>query len=162
MNMSDYRTALGSFMTGVTVVAAFDEAGAPWGLTANSFTSVSLDPALILVCVDRKGRTWPTFEASHSFSVNILAAEQEAMARHFAGPDPNRFASVPWTREEGGAPLLHDTAAWLDCRVSERIPAGDHVILLGEVARFGHAPRTPLGYCRGSFVEAHPARSSAA
>ena len=84
MDKSEYRKALGSFMTGVTVVSAFDKGDAPWGVTANSFTSVSLEPAIVLVCIGKAGRTYPTFVEANHFAINILAADQQEFASHFA------------------------------------------------------------------------------
>ena len=148
---SDYRRVLGCFPTGVTVVATFDAEGAPWGLTANSFCSVSLDPPLILICLDRRGRAWPVFAEAERFSINILAAEQKSLAQHFASPAPNRFEDVTWMNGEAGTPLLPETAAWLECSTDRQIDAGDHVILLGAVASYGQGVPMPLGFCRGTF-----------
>jgi len=152
---SQYRQALGAFLTGVTVVTALDEAGEPWGVTANSFTSVSLDPAIILVCLGKQGRAWPAFAAAERFAVNILAANQQALATHFAGRAENRFSGIEWTHRYGAA-ILPRSAAWLDCRMRERIDAADHAMLLGDVLAFDHAPHPPLGYHRGGFVTANP------
>jgi flavin reductase (DIM6/NTAB) family NADH-FMN oxidoreductase RutF len=146
-----YRKALGIFPTGITLVAAFDGDDAPWGLTANSFCSVSLDPPLILVCLDRRGRAWPVFSKATRFSVNILASGQDHLARHFASPAPNRFATTAWTRSEAATPLLPETAAWLECKTDRQIDAGDHVILLGAVVSYGQREHQPLGFCRGAF-----------
>lgn len=154
MNISDYRQALGSFVTGVTIVAAFDFNGDPWGLTANSFCSVSLDPPLVLVCLDRRGRAWPVFAGARHFSINILAAGQADLAQHFAGPTPNRFATIIWTRGQASTPLLPETSAWFECATNRQIDAGDHVILLGAVAAYGHTGQAPLGYCRNTFFTA--------
>ncbi len=151
METSIYRQTLGSFATGVTVTAAFDGEGEPWGLTANSFCSVSLHPPLVLVCLDPRGRAWPVFANAERFSVNILAAEQQELAQHFASSTRNRFAGIPWTRGEAGAPLLPSTSAWLECATERQIDAGDHVILLGAVNACGDRGLTPLGYCRSTF-----------
>ena len=157
MEKSNLRAALGSFITGVTIVTVFDANNEPWGVTANSFTSVSLEPPLVLVCIGKKGRTYPTFAASDRFAVNVLSAGQQGLARHFAGQTENRFTGVDFNSFEDGAPLLHGTAAWFDCRVHDRISAADHEILIGQVGRFNNEAIAPLGYCRGSFVTAHPA-----
>jgi len=159
MDTSNYRQTLGNFATGVTVVAAFDGEGEPWGLTANSFCSVSLDPPLILVCLDRRSRTWPVFASAEQFSVNILAAEQKALAEHFASAAPNRFATMTWTKGQSGTPLLPETSAWLECTTDRQIDAGDHVILLGAVASYGQNDQPPLGYCRGVFFSPDADRS---
>jgi flavin reductase (DIM6/NTAB) family NADH-FMN oxidoreductase RutF len=151
METSAYRKALGNVPTGVTIVAAFDVDGEPWGLTANSFTSVSLDPPLILVCLDRRGRAWPVFAETARFSVNILAAGQRSLAQHFASPAPDRFATVAWAHGEASTPLLPETAAWLECAADRKIDAGDHVILLGAVVSYGQSEHQPLGFCRGAF-----------
>ncbi len=151
MDTSAYRKALGSFPTGVTVVAAFDRDDVPWGLTANSFCSVFLDPPLILVCLDRRGRAWPVFSKAARFSVNILASGQDHLARHFASPAPNRFATTAWRSGEASTPLLPETAAWLECKTARQIDASDHVILLGVVASYGRGDPMPLGFCQGAF-----------
>ena len=151
METSAYRKVLGHFPTGVTVVAAFDDEDAPWGLTANAFCSVSLDPPLILVCLDRRGRAWPVFSWAERFSINILASDQVELGKHFASPIPNRFATAAWTRGEAGTPLLPETTAWLECRTDRQIDAGDHAMLLGAVTSYGCRDLTPLGHCRGVF-----------
>ena len=151
MDLTAYRQTLGCFPTGVTVVAAFDDDEAPWGLTANAFCSVSLDPPLVLVCLDRRGRAWPIFEKAGRFSVNMLGSGQIDLAKHFASPTPNRFATVAWTRGEASTPLLPGTAAWLECRTDRQIEAGDHIILLGAVVSHGKRDLAPLGFCRGAF-----------
>lgn len=158
MQKSVYRTALGAFLTGVTVVTVFDDNDEPWGVTANSFTSVSLDPPLVLVCIGKKGRTWPVFSCAQRFGVNVLSASQQDLAMHFAGSAENRFASVAHSRRDNGAPLLENSAAWFDCEVHERVSVADHEILIGKVVGFGHTGATPLGYCHGAFVTAQPAQ----
>lgn len=152
---SEFRKALGTFLTGVTVVTTVDGAGEPWGVTANSFTSVSLDPPIILVCLGRQGRAWPAFGIAERFAVNILAADQHTLATHFAGRTQNRFTGIDWIHQNDAA-LLPGVAAWLDCRVRERIGAGDHAILLGDVRAFDHSPRPSLGYHRGGFAATRP------
>ena len=153
MDMRDYRRALGSFPTGVTIVTAFDRSGEPWGLTANSFTSVSLDPPVISVCVAKSGRVFPTLAASDRFAVSILSAGQKALALHFASNVENRFTGTDWTGGQG-APLLPGASAHLDCAVHGRVDAGDHEILLGRVLHYAYAPVPPLVYCRGAFFSA--------
>lgn len=151
LKKSAYRKTLGNFVTGVTVVAALDDDGAPWGLTANSFCSVSLDPPQILVCLDRRGRTWRVFSRAETFSINILAFEQVELAKHFASSTPNRFASVAWTHGEAGCPLLPGTSAWLECKKDRKIHAGDHAIMLAVVTGYGRRDVAPLGFCDGTF-----------
>ena len=153
MDMRDYRRALGAFPTGVTVVAAYDAAGDPWGLTANSFTSVSLEPPLISVCVAKAGRVFPTLSGSDHFAVNILSSGQKDIALHFASNVENRFSNTEWTP---GAltPLIPGASACLECAMHDRVDAGDHEILLGRVVHYSHSPLPPLVFCRGTFFSA--------
>ncbi len=152
MDLNDYRRALGAFPTGVTIVTAFDEMGEPWGLTANSFTSVSLEPPVISVCVAKSGRVFPTLTQSTRFAVNILSDQQRDLAMHFASDIANRFTGTEWEAQADGAPLFPRASARLDCIVHDRVDAGDHEILLGRVIFYDHCPNPPLIYCRGAFV----------
>jgi flavin reductase (DIM6/NTAB) family NADH-FMN oxidoreductase RutF len=153
MDLRDYRKCLGSFPTGVTIVTAFDGQGEPWGLTANSFTSVSLDPPVVSVCIAKSGRVFPTLSGSDHFAVNILSAGQQDLALHFASDVENRFTGTDWTAG-AASPLLPGAAAQLDCIVHDRVDAGDHEILLGRVVHYAQAPLPPLVYCRGVFFPA--------
>ncbi|WP_120632688.1 flavin reductase family protein [Ruegeria sp. EL01] len=153
MNIRDYRNALGSFPTGVTIVTAFDADHQPWGLTANSFTSVSLQPPVISVCVAKSGRVFPTLSGSNHFAVNILSADQQALALHFASDVENRFTDTNWIKGNA-APILPGASAHLHCVTHDRVDAGDHEILLGRVTSYTHAPVPPLVYCRGNFFAA--------
>ncbi len=147
------RTAFGAFLTGVTVVTTTDAAGRPIGFTANSFTSVSLDPPLLLVCLARRSHNYATLTQAKGFAVNILAEDQEAVSNTFARPSDDRFASVAWTPGPQGAPILDGASAWFDCTTHEIVEAGDHAILLGRVAAFADAGTTGLGYARGAYVK---------
>lgn len=154
------RQALGSFLTGVTVVTTIDADGAPRGFTANSFTSVSLDPPLILVCIGKKSRSLPSFAEGTGFAVNILSELQQPVARIFATPTPDRFSGLNWQTGPAGNPILPDSCAWLDCRRHQYIDAGDHLIMIGLVAGFSDSTHPPLGYCRGAYVSAGLERSA--
>ncbi|MCF3638924.1 flavin reductase [Rhizobium sp. TRM95111] len=145
------RDAFGAFLTGVTVVTTIDDAGAPLGFTANSFTSVSLDPPLLLVCLAKTSRNYTTLTAAKGFGVNILSESQKDVSTTFARPVEDRFASVDWRRGPFGAPVFADVAAWFDCAMHEVVDAGDHVILLGRVEGFQNSGRTGLGYARGGY-----------
>ncbi len=147
------RRALGAFATGVTIVTSRDEDGAPVGLTANSFTSVSLDPPLVLVCIAESAASYGVFRAADRFAVNVLRADQAALAKLFATRGADKFAGVSWREGVTGAPVLNDVAAWFDCRTHALTPAGDHAILIGRVVDFGESDAPPLGYHRGGFVE---------
>ena len=153
MDIRDYRHALGSFPTGVTIVTAYDNDNQPWGLTANSFTSVSLDPPVISVCVAKSGRVFPTLSGSDHFAINILSASQKDLALHFSSNVENRFTNTDWTAGQT-APLLPGASAHLDCTIHDRIDAGDHEILLGRVLEYTHTTVPPLVYCRGIFFAA--------
>lgn len=147
------RNVLGAFVTGVTVVTTFDHQGRPRGLTANSFTSVSLNPALILVCIDEGAASYSAFTACKRFAVNILSERQQPVSALFASKSPDKFKRVRWTKSAGGSPLLEHSLAWIDCRLHTLMPFGDHAILVGEVAGCeAGAGERPLGYFRGGYV----------
>lgn len=146
-----YRKALGSFVTGVTVVTTLDD-DVPRGFTANSFTSVSLDPPLVLVCVDRRINSYPVFSKASAFAVNVLADDQRSIANIFASKEQNKFRMVDWTRSRAGSPVIAGTSALFDCTVHERYDCGDHEILVGRVQAFGTRDHAALGYWRGAYV----------
>jgi flavin reductase (DIM6/NTAB) family NADH-FMN oxidoreductase RutF len=141
-----FRDALAQFATGVTIVATLDRDGEPRGFTANSFTSVSLDPPLVLVCVSRRVNSYPVLTQSGGFVVNILAQGQRDLSQRFASKEPDKFASVAWTPSATGAPILDGALAWLECRPWRRVTAGDHVVLIGEVVDLGVNPGEPLAF----------------
>ena len=145
------RDAFGAFPTGVTVVTTHDDAGQPIGFTANSFTSTSLDPPLLLVCLAQTSRNFATMTSAPGFAVNILSETQKDVSNTFARPVADRFASVEWSSVPGGAPIFADVAAWFDCDMEQVVEAGDHVILIGRVKRFGNSGLNGLGYVRGSY-----------
>ncbi len=146
------RQTLGCFVTGVTVVTALDGAGAPRGFTANSFTSVSLEPPLILFCIGKNAGSFDTFRTCGSFAVNILSESQREISNRFAGKVADRFAQIGWQPGQSGAPLLEGALGWLECTTEERIDAGDHVIVVGRVIAFRSGGDRPLGYFRGAYV----------
>ncbi|PVA10628.1 flavin reductase [Pelagivirga sediminicola] len=148
----ELRNALGAFATGVTVVTATQADGTPRGFTANSFTSVSLDPPLVLVCVAKTAGSCEVMEASDHMAINILAEDQRDVSGSFASRNGTRFEGVDWWTGASGAPILPGTAAMLDCTMERTIEAGDHVILMGRVIDFAHTSVAPLGYCRGAYV----------
>lgn len=149
----ELRRALGAFVTGVTVVTTTDAEGKPRGFTANSFSSVSLDPPLVLVCVAKTASSCAVFSAAKGYAVNILAEGQREVSGTFASRSADKFGAVSWRKERTGSPILDGVAAWLDCEPHDAVDAGDHVILIGRVLAFDHAPANPLGYCRGSYVD---------
>ncbi|WP_374653533.1 flavin reductase family protein [Dongia sp.] len=146
------RQAFSSFATGVTVVTVCDTLGRPRGMTANSFTSVSLAPPLILICVATQAPIWPAFAGAPTFAVNVLAAGQRELSQRFARPADDKFAGIGWQHGELGVPLIDGAAAHLECRRVREIEAGDHMILLGEVVHFAHSPAPPLVFHRGAYA----------
>jgi flavin reductase (DIM6/NTAB) family NADH-FMN oxidoreductase RutF len=145
------RDAFGAFLTGVTVVTTENAEGAPIGFTANSFTSVSLDPPLLLVCLAKTSRNYAVLTEAKGFGVNILAEDQKDVSNTFARPVEDRFAAVEWKKGPFGAPVFADVAAWFDCAMHELVDAGDHVILIGRVEGFENSGKTGLGYARGGY-----------
>ena len=149
----ELRKALGAFVTGVTVVTTCEADGTPRGFTANSFTSVSLDPPLVLVCIGKTALSYPVFCECEQFAINILAEDQTETSATFASKDPDKFERADWHRRAGGSPIIENAAAWLECARHELVEAGDHVILIGRVTDFAHTASNPLGFCRGSYVK---------
>ncbi|QIE57355.1 flavin reductase family protein [Pikeienuella piscinae] len=145
------RDAFGAFMTGVTIVTTIDAAGAPVGLTANAFTSVSLDPPLVLVCISRRSLSLSAFQRSGGFAVNILADDQQSLSDRFARRTEDRFSGVEWRPGPVGGPVLAGVCGWFDCRLHDQLAAGDHMILIGRVSGFDHNSQRPLGYSRGDY-----------
>lgn len=146
------RSAFGSFMTGVTVVTSHDDAGNPLGFTANSFTSVSLDPPLVLVCLANTSSNYKYFSKTSNFAINILSEAQIEVSNTFARPVDDRFATVVWQPGPHGSPILDDVSAWFDCAMHKTVDAGDHLILIGEVKAFNQDIAPGLGYARGAYV----------
>lgn len=146
------RRALGTFLTGVTVVTCIDELGRPRGFTANSFTSVSLDPPLVLVCIAKSAESIDAFVGAPGFGINILAEHQKPVSQTFASKSAEKFQSVGWLPGSTGAPSLEESIAWLDCHTRQRVDAGDHVVLIGEVVHFSTSRGRPLGYCQGNYL----------
>jgi len=147
-----FRQLLGHFVTGVTIVTTVDESGSPVGMTANTLTSVSLDPPLISVCVDRAAEMHRSLEQSRKFAVNILSSSQEALSRRFAEQGTRRFEGVGFQRTESGAVILDGILAHLECERVESFPAGDHTVFLGRVVSGGTWEGEPLVYYRGGYT----------
>ena len=140
------RRAFGSFMTGVTIVTTTDENNAPVGFTANSFTSVSMDPPLLLVCPGKHITFYELFNTTTHFAVSILAEGQEAISNNFASGPEDRFEQVNWHRDNFGSPVIDNACASFSCRVHHRFEAGDHMVLVGEILAFEQFERPGLGY----------------
>jgi (E)-2-((N-methylformamido)methylene)succinate hydrolase len=147
----DLRSAFGSFMTGVTVVTMQESNGSLRGFTANSFSSVSLDPPLLLVCLSKTASGYAPFSAAHYFAVNILAENQQNVSATFASKRPDKFSEVTYTQSEHGSPLITGAVASFDCASYDVVDAGDHVILIGRVVSYVYSNASPLGYARGGY-----------
>ncbi|EMD84196.1 alpha/beta fold hydrolase [Pacificimonas flava] len=156
---SDSRTlrdALGTFATGVTVVTTLGAEGEPVGLTANSFTSVSLDPELLLVCLAKTASSLVAFEQAPFFAVNVLHIGQQLVSNRFAMKMDDRFAETDWERWDSGVPIIRNSLASFECARHEMHDAGDHVLLIGRVERVRFEPRRdPLLYFRGKYRRLH-------
>jgi len=146
------RDVMSRFATGVTVVAAVDREGSPFGLTVSSFTSVSLEPPLILVCIDHGAASHDPLMAASHFTVNILGAAQSAVADRFATePSQGRFDDVSWSQSALGTPLVDGSRAWLECSRHEIYDGGDHSILLGRVEAAGSQGGPALLFHQGRY-----------
>lgn len=150
------RQAFGSFMTGVTVVTATAPDGTHVGFTANSFTSVSMDPPLLLVCPGHKLSSIGVFRECENFAITILAEGQEHVSNCFASSRDDRFDAVDWTLDPHGVPIITGSAAHFSCSVHQRMDAGDHMILIGEVQHFARTNRLGLGYGNGDYFSLPP------
>ena len=154
----DFRRFMSQFATGVTIVTAWDADRRPTGLTASSFTSVSLHPPLILVCVSQKAQSYPAIQAAGRFAVNILSRGQESASRRFAtsttAPSEEKFVGVEYRPGPLGLPVLADALAHLECAVVHAYPGGDHTIFVGQVETAecrDDAGKEPLLYFRGKY-----------
>jgi flavin reductase (DIM6/NTAB) family NADH-FMN oxidoreductase RutF len=146
-----YRQVLGHFPTGVTVITAAAE-GVPVGLAVGSFSSVSLDPALVAFFPDKGSSSWPKIEASGSFCVNILGEDQEEVCRRFASKGGDKFAGIGWDAAGSGSPLLHGVLAWIDCDIESVVEAGDHWCVMGRVRELDVSQEHgPLIFFRGGY-----------
>ena len=144
------RRILGHFPTGVTVVTAHLN-GEIYGMTANAVTSLSLNPPLILVAVDKSAAMHASLTASRHFAVNILSDAQEQLSRRFAMRGPKEVNDLAWTTGASGAPIMTDALAWVDCRLAEILPGGDHDIFIGEILAGDCREGSPLLYFQGKY-----------
>ena len=150
------RDALGCFATGVTVVTCLNDEGEPAGLTVNSFTSVSLDPPLLLVCVAKNAASESALTAAPNFAVNVLQTGQQPASIRFSTRDQDRFGATPWACGEAGAPILGDSLGVFECERFAVHDGGDHHILIGRVVKASFdATVDPLLYFRGRYRRLH-------
>ncbi|MCY4148303.1 MAG: flavin reductase family protein [Gammaproteobacteria bacterium] len=146
------RNAFGTFLTGITVVTTRQADGIPRGFTANSFTSVSLDPPMLLVCMDKHAESLDVFLESSGFSISILSESQIDLSVLFASKQPDKFEITEWTDSPSGYPVLDGSCAWFDCERCNQVDAGDHIVLFGEILSFDYNGKYGLGYVRGGYT----------
>lgn len=150
----DYRSALGCFPTGVCLITTLGPGGEHAGLTVNSFSSVSLDPPMVLWSLARSAGCAPVFRDAEYFAINVLAADDEQLSRHFASSGADKFArfSARFAPGLGGVPVLQGAAASFECHSRYRKYGGDHIVLIGVVERYAHTERKPLLFHRGRYA----------
>lgn len=146
-----FRRVLSHFAAGVTVVTTVDRERRPHGLTATAFTSVSLEPPLVLVCVDKKAETYPQFEPAGIFAVNFLSLEQREISQRFAKHGGDKFNGLGWRPGVLGAPLLDDTIGHVECRIRNWYEGGDHTIMVGEIESAAALDGEPLLHFRQAY-----------
>jgi 3-hydroxy-9,10-secoandrosta-1,3,5(10)-triene-9,17-dione monooxygenase reductase component len=150
LDTMEYRHVMGHFATGVVVLTGLDGAQ-PAGMTCQSFVSLSLDPPLILVAPAKSSTSWPKVSSSDHFAVNMLSADQEGLARHFAVSGGDKFAGVEWEPSTNGAPRLPGILAWIDATVKDVFPGGDHLLVTARVTDFSVVGGGPLLFYKGAF-----------
>lgn len=152
IDLRELRNAFGTFMTGVTVVTTVETDSTPRGFTANSFTSVSLDPPLLSICIGKSADSVDVFKVADGFAINILSEKQKETSSLFASKRADKFNLTKWGKGPAGNPILDSVCAWFDCKLQQQIDAGDHVILIGKVQGFDYNDQNGLGYVRGGYV----------
>lgn len=150
----ELRGAMGRFATGVTVVTLLDDRDVPQGFTVNSLTSVSLVPPLVLVCVDHSANILRCFSKNYAFTVNILSEEQEEISSQFASKAEDKFAGIAYEAGKLGPPRIQGCLGYLECRITNQYPGGDHVIFIGEVevTELGPEGGKPLLFYAGKYA----------
>jgi 3-hydroxy-9,10-secoandrosta-1,3,5(10)-triene-9,17-dione monooxygenase reductase component len=145
---------MGQFLAGVTIITAMHDAGdgpVPVGMAASSFTSLSMDPPLVLFCPGKTSSSWARIEAAGHFAVNVLAHDHEHVSRQMSSKVEDKFAGVPWHIDASGSPVLDEALGWIDCRTEHIYEGGDHWIVVGRVLSLGWREGEPLAYHRGSY-----------
>ncbi|MEJ2871821.1 flavin reductase family protein [Actinomycetospora sp. OC33-EN08] len=145
------RSVLGHFPSGVTIVTGLVD-GEPAGFTCQSFSSLSLDPPLVLILPGRNSSSWPRIEGTGRFCVNVLAQDQGGLSTQFAKSGTDKFAGVGWTSSPSGSPILDGATAWIDCTLHASHDGGDHLIVIGAVQDLATAELPPLVFHRGAYA----------
>jgi 3-hydroxy-9,10-secoandrosta-1,3,5(10)-triene-9,17-dione monooxygenase reductase component len=150
-DVQDYKSILGRFCTGVTVVASIDKRQ-PVGFTCQSFSALSLDPPLVVLCPSKRSTTWPRIRAAERFTVSVLAADQRSVGDRFAKSGTDKFANTAWHRSPGELPVITGSLAWIECTITNEHDAGDHTVVVAAVDKLGAGAVTdPLLFFRGSY-----------
>ena len=157
IDSAQIRHAASQFVTGVTIVTIRDADGMPLGLTANSFTMVSLEPPLVLVCLDKQLGSYPAFQVSRVYAVHVLAEDQADLSTRFAMKGEDKFRGLRWREGLEGVPILPDYLALWECRIVHAYDGGDHTIAVARVERveLGDLRRQPLGFFRSAYIQVH-------
>ncbi len=152
VSKDEFRAALSRFISGVTVVTTIGKDNRPAGITVSAFSSVSLEPPLILACIDKRASLHDHLTEGSYFAVNILAEDQQHVSRRFASKEQDRFDGSRYRWGVSGAPLLDGAVGYIECRVVHAYPGGDHTIIVGEVESTSVAEHKPLAYYRGGYT----------
>jgi len=147
----ELRRVMGHFATGVTVITTVDKDGKPNGLTANAFMSLSLNPPLVLISVDKGATCYACFEMQNGFTVNFLSEDQEDISRRFATKGADKFAGIQWRAGSNGAAILEGVLAFVECKISQCYEGGDHTIVVGEILNANAAGNRPLLFYKGKY-----------
>ena len=152
VEQAEFRRAVGHFASAVTVVTATLKDGRPAGITVTAFSSLSLEPPLVLICIDKRARLHDHLARDGYFAVNILAEDQETVSRRFTSSEPDPFREIGYAPGASGAPLIHDAVAAIECKILDLLPGGDHTIIVGEVEATKIQEGKPLLYFRGGYA----------
>lgn len=152
-----FREVLGHFATGITVITGSTSSG-PAGFTCQSFSSLSLDPPLVLILPSRKSVSWPEIAESGRFCVNVLSEQQRSVSNGFAQSGSDKFAGISWGTSPSGLPVIDGSSAWIECSIESTYPGGDHIIVVGNVQHLDHSVDRidPLIFHRGNYVAHRP------
>lgn len=153
LDAREFRNAMGCFATGITVVTAKSKDGENVGCTANSFSSVSLDPPLVLWAIAKNANSYDAFMEAKHFAIHVLHLGQEDISRLFATKDVDKFSNIDWTESENGTPLLNDYSVRLECTTEHRYEGGDHIIIVGRVTEMDNPDAEPLGFYQGKYAK---------
>ena len=151
MEAQELRRIMGHFATGVTVITTKDKGGSPNGLTANAFMSLSLNPPLVVISVDKGATCYACFEMQNGFTVNFLSEEQEDISRRFATKGVDKFADLHWHAGSNGAAIIDGALGYIECKITECHDGGDHTIVVGEIINAGASGERPLLFFKGKY-----------